>query len=260
MGDHPGLPGPSNKLATGRERSVHTSPHPNPAGRLSWDFRGLSDRIPTDVGGRSADFEPQSARYGDGFEWTTSRRFCSSLGAVIGLISALIPLFGYLADKRRRTTATATADTRTDVPRAMPEHARGAASAAEIPEPVHTPPVDRAAFERARQLVRQPAIFMIVVGALSLAVNLTTAGIGYIDEFVVPLGIKPPRDNPMRGDLAGPSAIVQPSGTPGSDRGTTVLGIIGILFFSLASPVSIWSGYNMLKLRNYWLALAGSVG
>ena len=32
-----------------------------------------------------------------------------------------------------------------------------------------------------------------------------------------------------------------------------------ILFFSLASAIAIWSGYNMLKLRNYWLALAGSV-
>jgi hypothetical protein len=181
----------------------------------------------------------------------------SFLGAVIGLISALIPLLGYWADKRRR--ASAPAEVRTDVPRAIPEDLAGVARSAEVFEPSRTPPRSSAAFERARQRVRPPAIFMIVVGAFSLTTNLATAGIGYIDEFVMPLGIKPARDNPMRGAPGGPfgERVIEP-GTPDSDRGTTVLGIIGILFFSLASAVAIWSGYSMLRLRNYWLALAGS--
>ncbi len=125
---------------------------------------------------------------------------------------------------------------------------------------IRTPPVNLAVFDKAEQLVRTPAICMIVVGALSLTTNLATAGIGFIDEFVVPLGIKPVREIPMHGPPRGPfdDGAIQPQ-APGSDRGTTVLGIIGILFFSLASAVAIWSGYNMLKLRNYWLALAGSV-
>ena len=128
------------------------------------------------------------------------------------------------------------------------------------PSPVRMPQMDRAAFARAKQLVRNPAIFMIVVGALSLTTNLLTAGIGFIDEFVTPLGIRPPRDIPMRGGPDGPfgANAMQPE-MPASDRGTTVVGIIGILFFSLASAIAIWSGYNMLKLRNYWLALAGSI-
>jgi hypothetical protein len=180
------------------------------------------------------------------------------LGAVIGLISALIPLLGYIADKRRRTSATAEA--RTDVPRAISEQPTVPRSASEMFEPVRTTPRDRAAFERAERLVRQPAIFMIVVGALALTTNLATAGIGFIDEFVVPLGIKPPRDPSMRAAADGPfgDRATEP-GTPDSDRRTTVLGIIGILFFSLASAVAIWSGYNMLRLRNYGLALAGSM-
>jgi hypothetical protein len=186
------------------------------------------------------------------------KEILSFLGAVFGLISALIPLLGYLADKRRR--ASGLAEARTDVSRAVPEHPPGNASPAQPLGSNRTPPVSRAAFQKAEQLVRTPAIFMIVVGALSLTTNLATAGIGLIDEFVVPLGIKPARDNPMQGPPRGQfddPGLQQEA--PGSDRGTTVLGIIGILFFSLASAVAIWSGYNMLKLRNYWLALAGSV-
>lgn len=182
----------------------------------------------------------------------------SFLGAVFGLISALIPLLGYLADKRRR--ASELAEVRTDVSRAVPEQQPGVARPAQALEPIRGPRVDRAGFAQAEQLVRTPAIVMIVVGALSLTTNLATAGIGFIDEFVVPLGIKPVRDNSMPGAPVGPfgDRAIEP-GAPRSDRGTTVLGIIGILFFSFASAVATWSGYNMLKLRNYWLALAGSV-
>ena len=108
--------------------------------------------------------------------------------------------------------------------------------------------------------MRNPAIFMIVVGALSLTTNLFTAGIGFIDQFVTPLGISPPRDPMMRGAPVGPFG----NGTTEaemreSDRKTTLLGIIGIVFFAWASAVAVWSGYSMLKLRNYWLALAGSI-
>ncbi len=128
----------------------------------------------------------------------------SFLGAVFGLISALIPLLGYMADRRRRTSALAEA--RTDASVAPPEHAADAATAVERErhESARTRPVNRASFERAEQLVRTPAILMIVVGALSLTTNLVTAGIGYIDEFVVPLGIKPPRPNPVEGVPDGP--------------------------------------------------------
>jgi hypothetical protein len=120
--------------------------------------------------------------------------------------------------------------------------------------------VDRAGVEKAEQLVRTPAIVMIVVGALSLTTNLATAGIGFIDEFVVPLGIKPARENSPPVPPNGPFGDrAMELGAHEDDRGTTVLGLIGILFFSFASAVAIWSGYSMLKLRNYWLALAGSV-
>lgn len=190
----------------------------------------------------------------------------SFLTAVLGLISAMIPIIAYMADKRRRTSAFA--ETRDEPARAVPEcqpertPGAGRATGPREPAPVHdrTPPLDRAAFARAEQLVRNPAIFMIVVGALSLTTNLFTAGIGFVDAFVTPLGITPPRNPVMGGAPNGPfdqNPISQEMRD--SDRNTTVLGLIGILFFSLASALAIWSGYSMLKLRNYWLALAGSV-
>ena len=101
---------------------------------------------------------------------------------------------------------------------------------------------------------------MIVVGALSLTTNLFAAGIAFIDEFETPLGINPARGPAMRAAPAGPFGDGPIDQNPrDSDRKTTTLGIIGMFFFSLASAFAIWSGYNMLKLRNYWLALAGSI-
>jgi hypothetical protein len=146
------------------------------------------------------------------------------------------------------------------VSRAVSEQQPGVARPAQAVEPIRGRRVDRAGVEKAEQLVRTPAIVMIVVAAVSLTTNLATAGIGFIDEFVVPLGIRPVGDNPMPGAPDGPfgDRPIQ-RGAPGSDRGNAVLGIIGILFFSFASAIAIWSGYSMLKLRNYWLALAGSV-
>jgi hypothetical protein len=188
------------------------------------------------------------------------------LTAVLGLVSALIPIIGYIADKRRR--ASALVDPRISAPRGAPEYhpepAPGAVRSTELPEPklaaVRMAIPDSAAFAKAEQLVRNPAIFMIVVGGLSLTTNLLAAGIASVDQFVTPLGINQPRGPAMQPAPAGPfgdGPIDQ--NLPDSDRNTTTLGIIGMFFFSLASAVAIWSGYNMLKLRNYWLALAGSI-
>lgn len=182
----------------------------------------------------------------------------SFLGALFGLISALIPLLGYLADKRRR--ASTLLEARTDAPRVVPTGESPGAAPLSAQQPMPVPRLNRAAFEKAEARVRTPAIFMIVVGALSLTTNFATAGIGFIDEFIVPLGIKPAPINPLPGGPGGAfgDGPIEAEARD-SDRRTTVLGIIGILFFSFASAIAVWSGYSMLKLRNYWLALAGSV-
>ncbi len=54
------------------------------------------------------------------------KEILSFLGAVFGLISALIPLLGYLADKRRRASDVAKASS--DVPPPVAEHTPGSAS------------------------------------------------------------------------------------------------------------------------------------
>jgi len=42
------------------------------------------------------------------------------------------------------------------------------------------------------------------------------------------------------------------------DRAAAVMAIFMLLCFSGACGMAIWAGFNMIKLRSYWLSVAGS--
>lgn len=108
--------------------------------------------------------------------------------------------------------------------------------------------IDSRQIERARNSVMMPAIALIVAGFLGLALNLSVAGFGLIDDFVTPLS----DENKERMKAAQNGKVEEP------DRAEAVLGISLLLVFSIASGIAILAGFNMLKLRRYGLAVTGS--
>lgn len=108
---------------------------------------------------------------------------------------------------------------------------------------VSDPP--RVTVDRVRELVRPPAIALMAAGGLSLMFNVLVAGYGYVDTFVTPLSAE--------------SKARQTAGGGEDERATTVMSIVVAMGLSVASAAAGWAGYNMLRLRSYWLSMAGSV-
>ena len=192
-----------------------------------------------------------------GFRMDGLKEVLSFLGAVFGLISALIPLFGYLADRRRRVSVAA--ETCTEVSRSRPEDEPGAAAMATMVPPAHAPhrprhiskgrtaspnsgnlhdhrrctlahDESRHGGHRFHRRVRRPAG--------NQASTRQSAGSRTARAI---------RRSRHRSGKAGRRSQHNRRG----DRWNTIL--------LAGDAVAIWSGYNMLRLRNYWLALAGSI-
>jgi hypothetical protein len=190
------------------------------------------------------------------------------LVAIIGALTALLTLYAkYLDVKKsaaRESDAAMAAATR-------PEPTASFAPADEPVDPIawHAPPFARyvppspdfATIERARLAVKAPATTLIVAGLVSLFFNLFIAGFGYVDRFVTPLTTESKNQRAFIGTMR-PDPTVMPGmvGTvdKGSDEANVVLTIVALMSFSLASGVAIWAGIGMLRLRSYWLSVAGS--
>jgi len=102
---------------------------------------------------------------------------------------------------------------------------------------------------------------LLVAGGISLFTNLFVAGFGFVDQFVTPLSTETRQRKEAEAAMR-----MQPGAWPSqpvaagerADQASTVMGLFALLSFSVASATAIWAGYGMLRLRSYWLSVAGS--
>jgi hypothetical protein len=190
--------------------------------------------------------------------------FAALFGAIVGALSGIVTLYAKYRDLKSRSARKAAENYEVDPssesePLApvratvKPPRTRLMADDPDAPRLAFAaPPVvlevadasRRPSTARARQMVQAPAITLMIVGGLSLLFNVTTVGYGFVDQFVTPLS---------------PESAAKRENPPPGDDASTVLGMIAIASFSIASAAAIWAGYNMLRLRSYGLSLAGSV-
>ncbi len=194
------------------------------------------------------------------------------LVAIIGVFTALLTFYAKYLDIKK-ASATAAAETpkpahtvlTSDAPPLDPLNPYAA------PDARYVPPESAFAFMpgrpdpstilKARATVRGPAISIIVMGILSLITNLSIALFGFVDEFVMPITDEAKMrhaamENPQR---PGPfiAATAPKSSTELSPEATVILTDFTLLGLAMASAAAIWAGVGMLRLRSYWLSVAG---
>lgn len=197
--------------------------------------------------------------------------------SIVGLLTAVIPLIARFIDWRKRAARMAGRARRLHhADRRAPEFDKPSLPSAAparrpyVPEPVvlelageaeweDEPIVDVQHASRARNLVKAPAIALLVTGALGLCFNLFVAGFGFIDEFVTPLT----SDNKERRSAG--KVAPQPEGKSVQhnveieERTNAAIGFVTLLILSAPCAMAIWAGVNMIRLRSYWLSVAGSI-
>lgn len=197
----------------------------------------------------------------------TLKEVLSCAAAIVGLLTALVPLLARLLDKKRQA---AHAEEPAPLSRPVVRWQSGAADQAVLEvEPVvevYAVPSrhDPRQVARARALVKPPAVTLLVMGVVGLLFNLVVAGFGYVDEFVTPLSTSTAeRRNAAEARAHGASlpyagaSNVQEGSDP--ERSTAVMTIVVLLSFSVPCAMAIWAGFNMIRLRSYWLSVAGSI-
>jgi hypothetical protein len=145
--------------------------------------------------------------------------------------------------------------------------------------------------ERARNLMRWPAIALLVVGFLGLTLDLLVAGFLFVDDFITPLTetslLRPkeqkakqiPAQKKMSGGAKNLVRLKQWKGKKGVtakseeeakrtedqskeveeyDTATAVFGITLLLSLAAASAIAVGAGFSMIQLRRYWLSVVGS--
>jgi hypothetical protein len=222
----------------------------------------------------------------------TFKEILSIVGAIVGLLTSLIPLYARFIDNKRKKTRSesvrharwrhavhkhaavaeaATAVAVEDEPEYFepsqprfetPQHLEPGHSQDAHFEPAHLEPEQ---LLRAKQLVKAPGLALVIAGFLGLAFNVLVAGFGFIDQFVTPLSdqTKMERAKMEKALVAQPStdpAVLESAvGERDRDQATAVIGIVALMGFSGASGMAVWAGFNMMKLRSYWLSMAGSI-
>jgi hypothetical protein len=190
----------------------------------------------------------------------------SLIGAIVGLLTAIIPLYARFVDMRKRA---AQADEPPPAPptivRRQPAVAWATAVEVEEEPVLYALPArpDARHVERARALVKGPAIALLVAGFLGLTFNVFVAGFGFVDEFVTPLTTESQQRERAKAFAAMPAAdqnALRDRGSPNeeNDRGSATMAIVMLLSFAVACVMAIWAGFNMINLRSYWLSMAGS--
>ncbi len=187
------------------------------------------------------------------------------IASLVGVLTAILTLYAKFLDVKKEVSRERKADDAAKAESARPEPAPGFILASEPVEPAprNLPPTDDfATIERARLAVRAPAITLIATGLISLFANLFIAGFGYVDRFVTPLTDETRQQHAFM-ETAGIANAGFAPGMTGSanvspDSANAVLTIFTLLSLSVASAAAVWAGYGMLRLRSYWLSVAGS--
>jgi hypothetical protein len=183
------------------------------------------------------------------------QKILAVIGAIVGVVTALLTLYAkYLDVKKASRDLNGTGAPAAPV---LPP--------ASVPAPAVPPPTrDPAGLGRALQTVRAPAIALLIAGVVSLGSNLFMAAFAYVDEFVMPLTTQTQERRALEARFQTEPGLG--AGQPGvrpdaalSDRTSVALGIVTFLSFALAGAMATWAGYEMLRLRSYWLSVAGSV-
>jgi hypothetical protein len=178
--------------------------------------------------------------------------YAAAFGAIIGVFSGMVTLYAKYLDVRKRRGSESEGEALPAVE--SPPPARRAPSATAVRpirlEVADEPPAlpsrsePRPSVANVRELVKYPAIALMVAGALGLAMNILVAGYGYVDAFVTPLS------DETKAQVAAGRPI---------DQNTAAMTIVATFGLSIASAAAIWAGFDMLRLRSYWLSVAGSI-
>lgn len=224
-----------------------------------------------------------------------SIQMSAGFGGVL-LLGGLL-LLGLVAWMGRRPSAASAAKS-VPPPSEVPSNKRPLAAqsvsfveAGDEPERYEERGDDSKLVERARNLVRWPAIALLVVGLLGLALDLLLAGFLFVDDFITPLTekslIRPkeekakqvPAQKKMNGGAKNLPGLKQWKGKKGVaakseeeakktenqskegeeyDTTTAVMGITLLLILAAASALTVGAGFSMIHLRRYWLSVVGS--
>lgn len=191
----------------------------------------------------------------------TLKEVVSFLGTLVGFLTALATLYAMYVDRKNRNQrkespaeldlSSAVIEDSPPRPVVRPVPRSRAAVSVAVLDVLPVLPVERPSAERARQMVKAPAIALICVGFLAMSFNILVACYGFVDEFVTPL-------NPPPADHQGNHYVAPRGGRSSDSEGTAVLTIFTMLGFSLAGLIAIGAGFSMIRLRGYWLSMAGS--
>jgi hypothetical protein len=182
----------------------------------------------------------------------TLKEIVSFLGAVVGFLTALVTLYALYVDrKNRREAEGARPAPELSSPPPLPRWQAATDSTQSAVALLDALPAYEETTDRARQLVRAPAITLICLGVLSLGFNLFFAAYGFVDEFVTPLD--PSKQQQVSGPYGG-----RPAGAAFPDRATAGMSIVTLLSFAVASVIAIGAGFSMVRLRGYWLSVVGT--
>lgn len=177
----------------------------------------------------------------------------SLVAAIIGLLTALVPLVARLVDNKKRAAIK-------DLPRsAEPQEVGWAAIPQVLPVDVEDEPrLNPRRIRHARELVKAPAIALMVTGFLGIGLNLFMAGASYVDTFITPLNSDhPPARYAAAGDTGMKIETDMPAAYRENDRVGAITAFFMMLSFAVASAMAVWAGFNMSKMRSYWLSVAG---
>jgi hypothetical protein len=188
--------------------------------------------------------------------------------AMIGALTALLTLYAKYLDVRKE--AASKSDAAAVAMKAVITPLETSARVIQAEDLVDLTPDDDvrpirnfASIDRARQAVKAPAIALIAAGSISLFFNLLVGVYGYVDKFGTPLSPESRYRSALlenRGRAEPPYSPGMPGAVDGSsDQATVMMTIFMLMTLSVAGAAAIWAGYGMLRLRSYWLSVAGSI-
>jgi hypothetical protein len=189
------------------------------------------------------------------------------LAGIVGLVTAFLTLYAKYLDLRKNAARVGDASDAVTPENIGPKPAPNldwfeAPSDAAVS---YVPPTRNSAavVERSREAVKAPAITLLAAGLVTLFSNLFIAGFGYVDQFVTPLTTESQNKRAFMAaaqrNNVPPYAPVSARADSGlSDDATVALTICTLISLSIASAAAAWAGYGMLRLRSYWLSVAGS--
>jgi hypothetical protein len=184
----------------------------------------------------------------------------TTFAAIVGTLTGLLTLYAKYLDVKKAADAAMTAAVSREP---MPGFDRPDDLVDLVPRDFPKAR-DFSALTRARAAVKAPAIALMVAGAISLFFNLFVSAFGYVDHYVTPLTTESQArkdfiEDGRRGEfqvagrMAGPGSAYRDS-----EESNVVLTIFTLMSLAAASAAAIWAGFGMIRLRSYWLSVAGS--